>query len=163
MTWLYHSSDRHRPFPTSINSLPLLRMCCLGLCPFSALVFHLFLSGRSGLNPKAHCQKSVSFHTCTGHPVFLQDAAVTGCLFYLSGRHHLNCAFTTQEERKKQKIYVHCHILCIFKFFLLIVVPFSTIFKKMVGGSDSQDLRLCNTGIITHQIFWVETIEFVGH
>jgi len=55
-------------------------MCGIGLCHFSGLVCDLLLMSRRGLNPKAHCQKSISSHTRDGH--CLEDTGVTWCLSY---------------------------------------------------------------------------------
>jgi len=50
-----------------LSCLSLLCMCGLGLYPFSGLVYDLLLRSRRGLSPKAHSQKSISFHTHDGH------------------------------------------------------------------------------------------------
>ena len=63
-----------------LSWLSLMCMCDLGLCPFSGLVYDLLLKSCRGLSPKAHCQKSISFHNCDVH--WLEDTRVTWCLSY---------------------------------------------------------------------------------
>ena len=66
-----------------LSCLSLLCMCGLGLYPFSGLVYDLLLRSRRGLSPKAHSQKSISFHTHDGH--CFEDTKVAWCLSYPSG------------------------------------------------------------------------------